>query len=70
VPIPRGCRRGLVGGHHVHFAQAGCGLQEIFGPTHGLTSKVFTTLAVLECSQVRQVERKEEMKPAPAITGV
>jgi hypothetical protein len=39
LPILRRCRRGLVDGHHVHFAQAGCGLQELSGCTQGLTSK-------------------------------
>ena len=39
VPIPRGCRRDLTDAHQAHFAQAGCGLQEIFGPTHGLPPK-------------------------------
>src|SRR5262249_25771589 len=33
------------------------------------TYKVLTTLPLVECSQVRQLERKEEMKACPGTTG-
>ena len=32
------------------------------------TYKVLTTLPLVECSQVRQLERKEEMRACPATT--
>src|SRR5262249_2568673 len=33
------------------------------------TYKVLTTLPLVECSQVRQLERKEEMRACPGTTG-
>jgi hypothetical protein len=42
---------------------------EAFWAYSGPSSKVLTSLVVVECSQARQIERKEEMRGCPATTG-
>jgi len=50
------------------FCTSGVATSRAFWSYSGHASKVLTTLVVVECSQVRQLERKEEMRACPATT--
>jgi len=50
------------------FCTSGVQTSRAFWSNSGHASKVLTTLVVVECSQVRLIERKEEMRACPATT--
>jgi len=50
------------------FCTSGAGTSRVFWSYSRAGSKVLITLVTVECSQVRQINRKEEMRGCPATT--